>query len=328
MVPISLRLAFPPWQVVVASHGAIRYQKIQKRSQLRRSLEANEEGYLVQSENEGPLGLVVNLICDSFVIVNFVDPFVCVPYWIDDLFGQLPGSRYFSKIDLRSGYHQLRFHEADIPKTSSRMRYGYFEFIVMPFGLTNAPVVFMDLMNRVRKSYLDKFVIVFIDDILIYSESKEDNEEVHFLRHVVNNNGIQVDPSKIEAAKNWKAPKTPSKIQSFITGDFVVYRDELNQGLGCVPMERGKHIFNQKELNMRQTRWIGLFSDYDCKIRYHLGKVNAVADALSRKERVKPRPVRAMSMTIQFSIKDKLLAAQYEVSKEENAPAKMLRGWD
>ncbi|GJR41477.1 putative reverse transcriptase domain-containing protein [Tanacetum coccineum] len=162
---------------------------------------------------------------------------------IDDLFDQLQGARYFSKIDLRSGYHQLRVHDDDISKTAFRTRYGHFEFTVMPFGLTNAPAVFMDLMNRVCKPYLDKFVIVFIDDILIYSKTKEDHEnhlrlmldllrkeklyakfskcefwlqEVHFLRHVVNHDGIHVDPSKIEAVKSWKAPTTPSEVRSFL----------------------------------------------------------------------------------------------------------------
>ncbi|GKF12473.1 putative nucleotidyltransferase, ribonuclease H, partial [Tanacetum coccineum] len=162
---------------------------------------------------------------------------------IDDLFDQLLGARYFSKIDLWPGYLQLRVHEDDIPKTAFQTRYGHFEFTVMPFGLTNAPAVFMDLMNQVCKTYLDKFVIVFIDDILIYSKTKEDHEvhlklmlellkkerlyakfskcefwlqEVHFLGHVANHNGIHVDPSKIEAVKNWKAPTTPSEIRSFL----------------------------------------------------------------------------------------------------------------
>ncbi|GKD19973.1 putative reverse transcriptase domain-containing protein [Tanacetum coccineum] len=162
---------------------------------------------------------------------------------IDDLFDQLQGSQFFSKIDLRSGYHQLRVHEDDIPKTAFRTRYGYFEFTVMPFGLTNAPAIFMDLMNRVCRLYLDKFMIVFIDDILIYSKTQEEHvehlrlvlellkkeklyakfskwefwlREVQFLGHVINGNGIHVDPSKIEAVKNWKAPRTPIEVRSFL----------------------------------------------------------------------------------------------------------------
>ncbi|GKA47167.1 putative reverse transcriptase domain-containing protein [Tanacetum coccineum] len=162
---------------------------------------------------------------------------------IDDLFDQLQGSHYFPKIDLRLGYHQLRVHEDDTPNTAFRTRYGHFKFTVMPFGLTNAPTVFMDLINQGCKPYLDKFVIVFIDDILIYSKSKEEHEvhlrlvlellkkeklyakfpkcefwlqELHFLGHVVNQNGIHVDPSKIEAVKNWKAHTTPSEIRSFL----------------------------------------------------------------------------------------------------------------
>ncbi|GJX10039.1 putative reverse transcriptase domain-containing protein [Tanacetum coccineum] len=132
---------------------------------------------------------------------------------IDDLFDQLQGSQYFSKINLRSGYHQLRVHEDDIPNTMFRTHYGHFEFIVMPFGLTNAPAVFMDLMNRVYRPYLDKFVIVFIDDILIYSKTHEKHE---FLGHVINGDGIYVEPSKIEAVKNWEAPRTPFEVRSFL----------------------------------------------------------------------------------------------------------------
>ncbi|GJZ89568.1 putative reverse transcriptase domain-containing protein [Tanacetum coccineum] len=150
----------------------------------------------------------------------------------------LQGSSVYSKIDLRSGYHQLRIKEEDISITAFRTRYGHFKFQVMSFGLTNAPAVFMDLMNRVCKPYLDKFVIVFINDILIYSKDKEEHGEhlkiilkllkqeqlyakfskcnfwldsVQFLSHVINNKGVHVDPAKIEAIKNWAAPTTPTE---------------------------------------------------------------------------------------------------------------------
>ncbi|GJY06112.1 putative reverse transcriptase domain-containing protein [Tanacetum coccineum] len=277
---------------------------------------------------------------------------------IDDLFAQLQGSQFFSKIDLRSGYHQLRVHEDDIPKTAFRTCYGHFEFTVMPFVLTNAPSIFMDLMNRVYRPYLDKFVIVFIDDILIYFKTQEE----HFHGHVINGNGIHVDPSKIEVVKNWKAPITPTAVCSFLGMAGYYHRTRM-----CVNVERKsdslcsrqlkihensftthdlelgavvfalkiwrhylygtksviymdhkslQHIFSQKELNMRQRRWIELFSDYDCEIRYHSGKANVVADALSRKERVKPKRVRAMNMILQSSIKDRILTAQKEAVDE------------
>ncbi|GJX47422.1 putative reverse transcriptase domain-containing protein [Tanacetum coccineum] len=382
---------------------------------------------------------------------------------IDDLFDQLQGACCFSKIDLRSGYHQLRVREEDIPKTAFRTRYGHFEFTVMPFGLTNAPAIFMDLMNRVCKPYLDKFVIVFIDDILIYSKSEEEHEvhlktildllkkeklyakfskcefwlqEVQFLGHVVNRDGIHVDPSKVESVKNWKTPESSTEIRSFLglagyyrrfienfskiakpltlltqknktyvwgdkqdeafrilkeklcnapvlalpdgPDDFVVYCDASKQGFGCVLMQRGRviayalrqlktheknytthdlelgavvfalkiqrhylygtksviytdhkslqYIFDQKELNMRQRRWIELLSDYECEIKYNPGKANVVTDALSRKERLKPRRVRAMSITIHSGLKTKILEAQGEASKDLKAPAEWLRG--
>ena len=162
---------------------------------------------------------------------------------IDDLLDRLRGATIFSKIYLRSGYHQLRIRESDISKTAFRTRYGHYEFLIIPFGLTNSSAVFMDLMNIVFRSFLDQFVIVFIDDILIYSRSPEGHathlhwalqtlrkhglyakfskcqfwlSEVSFLGHVVSAEGIQVDPIKVEAVMNWKQPKNPTKVRSFL----------------------------------------------------------------------------------------------------------------
>ncbi|GJT22958.1 putative reverse transcriptase domain-containing protein, partial [Tanacetum coccineum] len=133
---------------------------------------------------------------------------------IDDLFDLLQGSRYFSKIDLCSSYHQLRVHEANIPKTAFRTRYGHFDFTVKPFGLTNAPAVFMDLMNQKKEKLFTKF---FKCEFWL--------QEVHFLGYVVNINGIHVYSSKIEEVKNWKVPKTPSEIRSFLglVGKVIAY---------------------------------------------------------------------------------------------------------
>ncbi|GJV50112.1 putative reverse transcriptase domain-containing protein [Tanacetum coccineum] len=334
---------------------------------------------------------------------------------IDYLFDKLQGARYFSKIDLRSGYHQLRVHEDDIPKTAFRTR-----------------------TKEDHKVHLRLMLELLTKEKLYAKFSKCEFwlQEVHFLSHVVNQSGIHVDPSKIEAVKNWKAPTTPSKVRSFLglagyyrrfivnfskiakpltsltqknqkyewgeeqeaafqtlknnlcdapvlslpdgVEDFVVYCDASNQGLGCVLMQRDKviayasrqlkiheknytthdlelgavvfalktwrhylygtksviytdhkslqHIFDQKDLNMRQRRWIELFSDYECEIRYHPGKANVVADALSRKERVKPRRVRAMAMTIQSGMKVLILAAQKEAFEQENLPSERLNG--
>ncbi|GKC01597.1 putative reverse transcriptase domain-containing protein [Tanacetum coccineum] len=271
---------------------------------------------------------------------------------IDDLFDQLQGSSIYSKKDLRSGYHQLRVRE---------------------------------------------FVIVFIDDLLIYSKDKKEHEEhlkailellkkeklyakfskcefwipkVQFLGHVIDSRGIHVDPAKIESIKDWASPKTPTEIRQFLglagyyrrfiegfskiaksitkltqkgikfdwgekeenafqlikqklcsapilalpegSEDFVVYCDASHKGLGAVLMQR------EKELNIRQRRWLELLSDYNCDIRYHPGKANVVADALSRKERLEPLWVRALVMTIGLDRPKQILRAQIEALKPEN----------
>ncbi|GKD38945.1 retrotransposon protein, putative, ty3-gypsy subclass, partial [Tanacetum coccineum] len=189
---------------------------------------------------------------------------------IDDLFDQLQGSYFFSKIDLRSGYHQLRVHEDNIQKTVFRTRYGHFEFTLMPFGLTNTPAVFMDLMNRVCRPYLDKFVIVFIDDILIYSKTQE--EHVEHLRFIENffkiaksltiltqkcktfdwgeeqENAFQTLKDKLCNAPVLALPDGPE--------DFVVYCDASGLGLGCVLMQRGKVIaYASRQLKIHEKNY-------------------------------------------------------------------------
>ena len=160
---------------------------------------------------------------------------------IDDLFDQLRGARVYSKIHLRTGYHQLRVREADIPKTTFRTRYGHFEFTVMPFGLMNAPAAFMGLKNRVFQPYLDQFDVVFVDDIMIYSQLEVEHEdhlrivlqllrdhqlkfskcefwlaEVGFLGHVISASCLSVDPGKVEAVMSWERPKSVFEIRSFL----------------------------------------------------------------------------------------------------------------
>ena len=162
---------------------------------------------------------------------------------IDDLFDQMRRARVYSKINLRIGYNQLRVREANIPKTAFKTRYWHFKFTVMPFGLTNAQTAFMGLMNRVFQPYLDQFVVVFVDDILIYSQSEVEHEdhlrivlqllrdhqlyakfskyevwlaEVGFLGHVVSASGMSVDPGKVEAVMSWERPKSAFEICSFL----------------------------------------------------------------------------------------------------------------
>ena len=159
------------------------------------------------------------------------------------MFDQLRGARVYSKIDLLTGYHQLRVRNTDIPKTAFRTRYGHFEFTVMPFRLTNAPATFMDLMHRVFQPYLDQFVVVFVDDILIYSQSEWEHEykmrivlqllrdhqlyakfskcdfwltEVRFLGHMVSASRVSVNPEKVEAVMSWERPKSVFEIRSFL----------------------------------------------------------------------------------------------------------------
>ncbi|KAJ9553104.1 hypothetical protein OSB04_017149 [Centaurea solstitialis] len=198
---------------------------------------------------------------------------------IDDLFDQLQGAGCFSKIDLRSGYHQVRVKEDDVPKTAFRTRYGHYEFLVMPFGLTNAPAVFMDLMNRVCRPFLDKSVIVFIDDILVYSKDEAEHErhlrqvlnvlrdeklyakfskcefwlhEVQFLGHVVSRDGIKVDPAKIEAMMSWKSPTNPSEIRSFLglVGYYMRFIEDFSKiasSLTALTKKNAKFLWTDKQ---------------------------------------------------------------------------------
>ncbi|GJV52934.1 putative reverse transcriptase domain-containing protein [Tanacetum coccineum] len=179
---------------------------------------------------------------------------------IDDLFDQLQGSSIYSKIDLRSDYHQLRVRKQDIPKTTFRTWYGHYEFQVMSFGLTNAPAVFMDIMTVMCKPSLDKFC---------------DPKESNLIRGEKEENAFQLIKQKLCSAPILALPEGSE--------DFVVYCDASHKGLRVVLMQREK-----KELNMRQRRWLELLSDYDCDIRYHPGKANVVVDALSHKERDEP----------------------------------------
>ena len=190
---------------------------------------------------------------------------------IDDFFYQLRGARVYFKINLHTRYHQLRVRETNIPKTTFRTRYGHFEFTVMPFGLANAPTTFMDLMYRVFQPYIDQFVVVFVDDILMYSQSDMEHEyhlrivlqllrdhylyakfskcdfwltEVKFLGHVVSASGVSVDPDKVEVMMSWERPKSVFEIRSFweLAGHYRRFIEDFSRL--AAPMTR----LTQKEV--------------------------------------------------------------------------------
>nr|GEU30802.1 hypothetical protein [Tanacetum cinerariifolium] len=286
------------------------------------------------------------------------------PWGASVLFVKKKDGSFSMSIDYRElNKLTLRVREEDIPKAAFRTRYGHYEFQVMPFCLTNASAVFMDLMNRVCKPYVDEIVIVFIDDILIYSKNKEEHEEhlkliLEFLRKrscvlsslnvnfgfprfiegflkiaksmtKLTHKGVKLDwGEKAEAVFQLIKQKLCSApILALPEGseDFVVYlvfalkiwRHYL-YGTKCTVFTYHKslqHILDQKELNMRQCRWLELLSDYDCEIRYHPGKENVVVEALSRKERIKPLRVRALVMTIGLELPKQILNAQTEAQK-------------
>ncbi|GJV58410.1 putative reverse transcriptase domain-containing protein [Tanacetum coccineum] len=252
-------------------------------------------------------------MCIDYRELNKLTVKNCYPLLrIDDLFDQLQGSSVYSKIDLRSGYHRLRIKEEDIPITAFRTRYGHYEFQVIPLGLTNAPAMFMDLMNRVC---------------------------------------IHVDSAKVKAVRNWATPMTPTKREKVIAyasrqlkpheENYTIHDLELGAmvfalrlwrhylyEIKCVIFTDHKslqYILNQKELNMRQRCWIELLNNYDCEIRYHPGKGNVVADALSRKGRIKPLRVRALVMMVHYDMAERILNAQKEAMKKKNVKAEKLR---
>ncbi|GAU10392.1 hypothetical protein TSUD_417700, partial [Trifolium subterraneum] len=418
LVPGSQPISVAPYRISPLEHRELKSQleELLQKHFIRPSVSPWGAPVLLVKKKDGTMRLCIDYRQLNKVTIKNKYP---LPR-IDDLLDQLRGATIFSKIDLRSGYHQIRIRTSDVSKTAFKTRYGHYEFLVMPFGLTNAPAVFMDYMNRIFQPYLDKFVVIFIDDILIYSKDPQEHaehlrivlnilrkkqlyakfskcefwlSEVKFLGHVISQGGVYVDPSKVEAVLNWERSRTIFEVRSFLglagyyrrfilgfleialpltrltrkgvafvwdelcensfnllkqkltsapvlvipdpDKKYVVYCNASNKGLGCVLMQEGavvayasrqlkhheenypthdlelaaiifalkiwrhhlygvqfalysdhkslRYLFDQKELNMRQRRWMEYLKDFDFKLNYHPGKANVVADALSRK---------------------------------------------
>ncbi|GJZ06546.1 putative reverse transcriptase domain-containing protein [Tanacetum coccineum] len=234
---------------------------------------------------------------------------------INDLFDQFPGSKVYSKIDMRSGYHQLRVREEDIPKTSFRKRYSHYEFQVMLFGLTNAPA-----SEEEHAEHL-KLILELLKKEELYAKFSKCEfwlSKVQFLSHMIDS----LAGYYRRFIKGFsKIAKPMTKLtQKNVKFDWSEKAEAafqlLKQKLCSAPILALPE--DQKELNMRQCRWLELLSDYDCEIRYHPRKANVVANALSRKERIKPLRVRALVLTIGLNLPVQILNAQVEARKEEN----------
>ncbi|GJV18863.1 putative reverse transcriptase domain-containing protein [Tanacetum coccineum] len=226
--------------------------------------------------------------------------------WIDDLFDQLQSSSVYSKIDLRSGYHQLRVRDEDIPKTASRTRYKHYEFqklceasiLALPEG-NNDFVVYCDASHQGMGA-----VLMQREKVIAYASRQLKPNEENYTTHDLELGAV------VFALKIWRHYMYGTKC--------TVFTDHKSL----------QHILDQKELNMRQRCWLELLADYDCEIRYHPGKANVVADALSQKEQIKPLRVRSLVMTIHPKLPSQILKAQTEALKEENVKAENLRGMD
>jgi hypothetical protein len=241
LLPSTAPISKRPYKMSVEELKELKKQltEVQEVGYIRPSSSPWGAPVLFVQKKDGSQRMCVDYRSLNDVIVKNKYPLPC----IEDLFDQMRGARVFSKIDLRSGYHQMKIRPSDIPKTTFSTRYGLYEFTVMLFGLINAPAYFMNLMNKVFMEYLDRFVVVFIDDILIYSKSDSDHEEhlrmvlqklrdnqlyakfskcefwideVPFLGHIISNGGISVDPAKVKEIMAWSIPTTVMEIRSFL----------------------------------------------------------------------------------------------------------------